>query len=288
MPLDSEDWEKLTKLLNDNKRDIADSFATELTKLNSSLTLTGKRLRRLETGYDHNAKVARAAIVEVARRDHDRLLRATFDDSVLLLAPTWADDGGGTRVKNPLKCSMDDVSAVITECVADTVKFEIELADKVGYRILVASHSPQARRKGAASIVKKARGLLEQRLQLRLFYDKPYDLRVLQREGHKFLGEVRRTGGDSVREKKIEKGYFTINGVRIAPEFLLPGPSRWDYLAKAVTEKVRGWRGRPPTSFAECGVLYDTFAAEFAAEKGVVDLQDLEYLDLGESEDMQE
>jgi hypothetical protein len=286
--MDENDWEKLKKLLNDNKQEIANSFTTEMTKLQSNLNLTGKRLRRLESGYEHNAKIARAAIVEGARRDHDRLLRGMFDDSALLVAPLWLEGVGGQRTKASTSCTIDDVTDLLSSCVGGAVKFEVELADKVGYRVLIASHSPQYRRKGAATIIQKARESLEQNLQLRILYDKPYELRMMQKEAHKFLGAVKKAGGDSVKEKKIEKGYFTINGVRIAPEFLVPGPSRWDYLVKVVVEKIRGWRGRPPSS-PECGVLYDTFAVEFAAEKGVIDLQDIEFIpEMGDGEDMQE
>jgi hypothetical protein len=289
MPLDNADWEKLKGLLNEHKKEITDSFTAEMTKLRGTLTLTGKRLRRLENGFDHNAKVARTTVVDGARRDHDRLLRDMFNDSIIVAAPVWLDGDGGQRVQAPLKCTPSDVNEVILRNVANTVKFEVELAPRLGFRILVASHSSQQRRKGAASILKKAKGELESELNLRLFYDKPYELRMIQKEAHKFLGEVKKLAGDAVKEKSIEKGYFTVNGIRIAPEFLLPGSSRWEYLARIVVEKVGGWRGRPPAS-PECGVLYDAFAAEFAAEKGVIDLQDIETFpsDSGEPEDMQE
>lgn len=122
---------------------------------------------------------------------------------------------------------------------------------------------------------------------MNVLYDKPFELRQMQREGHKFLTMVKRLGGDAVKDKKIDKGFLVVNDVRMAPEYLLPGDGRWDYLAGAVLDKVRGWRGPPPSS-PETGVLYDVFAAEFAAEKGVVTLREIEEIPMPEdsAEDM--
>lgn len=130
MPLDNTDWENMKKLLSENNTEIANSFLAEMSKLESSLKLTRKRLHRLESGFDHNAKVARATIIEGARRQHDRLLRGMFDDSALLVVPLLVDDGTGGRTKAATSCTLKEVENFVLERVGDTVKFEVELADK--------------------------------------------------------------------------------------------------------------------------------------------------------------
>jgi hypothetical protein len=281
MPLDAEDWEKMKKLLADNNTEIAKSFTVEMVKVESALKLTGKRLNRLEAGFDHNAKLARTAVVEGARRDYDRLIRGMFDDSALLVVPPLVDDGTGGRTKATTNSTLQNVDDFVKERVGDSVKYEIELADKIGFRILISSRSAQTRRKGAASIIKKVKKDLEAIQGLRLLYDKPYELRQIQREAHKFLSAVARLGGDTIREKKVDKGFLVVNGVRMAPEFLLPEGGRRDYLASVVVDKVRGWRSLPPSGPEE-GVLFDVFAAEFAAEKGIVSLHEIEDIPLSD------
>jgi hypothetical protein len=65
-----------------------------------------------------------------------------------------------------------------------------------------------------------------------------------------------------------------VNGVRIAPEYLVPGPGRWDQLADLVVQKIKSWKGRSLVN-PEGGALTDMFGYAFAADYGVIELDDI-------------
>jgi hypothetical protein len=123
-------------------------------------------------------------------------------------------------------------------------------------------------------IIKHARKPLEDDLSAYLQYDKPYTLRMMQKEAYKFLSVLQKRCGSVVTSKGLKNGYIVVNGVRLAPEYLVPGPSYWDQLAEVVAEKVKSWRGRAPTGASD-GVLMEAFGMAYAAFKGVVDLEDV-------------
>jgi hypothetical protein len=126
----------------------------------------------------------------------------------------------------------------------------------------------------AAKIVNASREDVNSSLGLYLQYDKPHELRLLQKEAYKFLSVVKRQGGDLVQSKQLKNGFLVINGVRIAPEYLVPGPARWDFLVDAILQKIRSWKNKTPPS-PEYGVLTDAFGYAYTAGKGVFDLDDI-------------
>jgi hypothetical protein len=256
MPLDDSDWEKMGTLLDK--------------KLNN----VGKRVTHLETAYNLSTRFQRASVVEAVKEKHDRVLRAMFNESSLLVVSPLVEGNAGKLSRPVPACSLEDVKQVIDGISAlNGIKYEIEPTD-AGYRLLMASWSPQTRRRSAAAFISHARKALETDLGLYLQYDKPYELRSLQREAYKFLSVVKKAGGSAVDKKELKGGYIVINGVRFAPEYLVPGPSYWDRLADEVVVKIKSWRGRPPTS-PEHGLMTEVFKHFFAAHKGVVHLEDI-------------
>jgi hypothetical protein len=256
MPLDDSDWEKMEKLLDK--------------KLNN----VGKRVSRLETGFSMSARFQRMLVVEAVKEKHDRALRGMFDESSLLVVSPLLEGDDGRMTRPVPRCTREDVLGVL-DAVPElsTAKFEIE-ATEVGFRLLMASWSPQTRRKSAALLISKGRGPLKDKLGVFLQYDKPYVLRAMQKEAYKFLSVLKRRGSQYITTKELKSGFIVINGVRLAPEYLVPGPSYWDRLADVTIEKVRSWKGHPPPS-PTTGVLTDVFGAAYAAFKGVVDLEDV-------------
>jgi hypothetical protein len=149
--------------------------------------------------------------------------------------------------------------------------FEVELA-KVGFRLVHASRSSQRRRKEAAELLKRAREELKAKLQLQLQYDKPYELREIQTAAFKFLALLKKLGGDLVKEKTVRGGFLTVDGVRLAPEYLVPSMQRWKPLAEYVLGKIREWGSRPPSG-VDSGVFTEVFGIEYAADHGVFGLE---------------
>jgi hypothetical protein len=131
-------------------------------------------------------------------------------------------------------------------------------------------------------VIQAARKELQDTLGLLLQYDKPHELRMLQREAHKFLAVVQKRSRGAVESKQLKDGFLVINGVRFAPEFLIPGHGRLDALADEVIKKIRAWKGRTPTSPAT-GLMTDYFGYVFAEEQGIVELEidtdDDDYMD---------
>ncbi len=256
MPLDDSDWEKMERLLDK--------------KLNN----VGKRVTCLETGFSMSARFQRTSVLEAVKEKHDRVLRSMFDESSLLVVAPLSENNDGRLSRPMLRCTKTDVSQLISGIpeLAD-VKYEIEPTD-VGFRLLMASWSPQSRRKWAALIIKQARTLLQDDLSAYLQYDKPYTLRMMQKEAYKFLSVLHKRGGSAVASKELKNGFIVVNGVRLAPEYLVPCPSYWDRLADVVLEKIKSWRGRAPAGPTD-GVLMEAFGMAYAAFKGVVDLEDV-------------
>jgi hypothetical protein len=261
MTLDDADWEKMGKLLDK--------------KLNS---VVGKRLTRLEIGYNSTTRYLRTSVVESVKDRHDRILRAMFTESSLLVVSPLVEGNEGKLSRPPPSCSQGEIVDTLKSIPAlNDIKFEIEPSD-VGFRLLMASWSPQTRRRSAAAIIRHARDTIKDNLGLYVQYDKPYELRTMQREAYKFLSVVKRLGGSAIEKKELKGGFIVINGVRFAPEYLVPGPAYWDKLAEAVVTKIKGWRGRPPSSPTD-GVMTCTFGHFYASFKGVVELEDIEVLE---------
>jgi hypothetical protein len=168
---------------------------------------------------------------------------------------------------------MQDVIDLISSKV-DDFEFEVEPAKPAGYRVIISSRSPQARRRCAAAIIRDCKEELSKKLGLHLQYDKPYELRAIQKPAQQFLGKLKKQGGDTVRTKELKKGFLVVNGYRLAPEYLVPSYGRWDRLLEMVLARVRGLRG-PNVIVPEDGLMYDVFGTAFAADHGVFDLQDI-------------
>jgi hypothetical protein len=271
MPLTKEDLESIGQLFDQKVKSLNDSFKESLENM-------GKRVRKLEDYVSDMARVARRAVIEIARDKHDSLLRSMFDESTLVAVPPLQQGQEGKMSRPVAACSIDDVRNKLSNVVGADIKFELEPTN-VGFRIMLASFSAQARRKSAASIVQSAKKELQESLGLLLQYDKPYELRKLQKEAYKFMAVLQKRHGGKLQSKALKNGYLVVNGIRIAPEYLIPGPGRWDELADAVGRKVSAWRSRPPAN-VETGVMTDFFGYIFAEDKGILEL------DLSEEEHM--
>jgi hypothetical protein len=108
-----------------------------------------------------------------------------------------------------------------------------------------------------------------------LQYDKPYELREIQTAAHKFLALLKKVGGPVITGTEVKGGYLLVNGVRLAPEYLVPRMHRWKGLPDFTVEKVRAWGSRPP-NVCDLGVMYDVFGQQFAADAGVFDLEEVQ------------
>jgi hypothetical protein len=243
-------------------------------RLAASVSALGKRVQRLEDGFTNMVRVARKEVIQNAKARHDTLLRAMFNESTLVAVPPLSEDQHGRLSRPAAACNLTDVTNKIANSCGDEVKFEVEPTN-VGYRILLANFSSQSRRKAAAKIISTCRKDMQESLGLLLQYDKPHELRFLQRDAYKFLAVVQKRSRGVVTSKQLKQGFIVINGVRFAPEYLVPGPGRWDALADAVIEKVRSWRGNPPLS-PDSGVLTDLFGHAYAEEQGILGLEQFE------------
>jgi hypothetical protein len=249
---------------------IKDALKQQTQALDTSIDKLGKRVFRLETAFGLLARASRAAIVSGAKKNHARLLDTMFNTSDLLALPLVQADGSGQRVRQKVRC---DARAVEEVMAKHNDEFEVELT-KVGFRLVHSSRSSQRRRKEAAEVLKRARDDFKEGLQLQLQYDKPYELREIQTAAFKFLALLKKLGGELIKEKSVRGGFLIVDGVRLAPEYLVPRMPRWKSLAEFVLERIRGWGGRPPTGVDE-GFFTDVFGAEFAADHGVFELNDV-------------
>jgi hypothetical protein len=275
MPLSEEDLKSLKDSMGSLLDSKIDKFTNAATNMEKTIERMGKRIQRLEYGFTLLANAARKTVTEEARANHDRLLRWTFDRSDLLVLPPLEEAQDGKLSRRSLKCSLQDVSDLISAQVKAEFAFEVEPAKPSGYRVLISSRSPQTRRRCAATIIRDCKEELSKRLGMHLQYDKPYELRAIQRPAHQFLSVLKKHGGDTVRTKELKKGYLVVNGHRLAPEYLVPSNGHWDRLAGMVVTKLRGLRG-PNVLVPEDGLLYDVFGAAYAADRGVFDLHDLQ------------
>jgi hypothetical protein len=158
------------------------------------------------------------------------------------------------------------------ELTKDDVEFTVELAKPAGFRLVCSSRSCQKRRKLAASVIKDHRDEIRQKLNLHVQYDKPWALRVIQKTAHKFLGGLKRKSGGRVHTVEAKQGMVYVNGVRAAPEYLIPpNEAGWEALVDEVLGRVDSWKGRVIPA-PETGALFELFAAFYAADKGVYDL----------------
>jgi hypothetical protein len=62
-----------------------------------------------------------------------------------------------------MSSKQQEVEDFLLERVRDLVKFEVKLADKISFRILISSHSPETHRKGTALITQGAHEALATR-----------------------------------------------------------------------------------------------------------------------------
>jgi hypothetical protein len=284
MPLDEQDKQWLRDAM---KTAIDDKFKTFETTLNTKLdhitTNLGKRVDRLEVAFGQVARVARTSLVSGAKKDHDQMLRSMFDDSALLLISPLQQDQAGKMTRPAPSKTIQEVQDFV-KSFGSEVELEVELAKPSGFRVLVSLFSPQTRRRVAAQFVKDCKKRAMDELQLLIQYDKPFALRDLQRSAHKFLGMVKSAAGGAVTDKTVKGGYLLVNDVRLAPEYLVPDPGRWDAFVSLVAERISRWRGKPPTRVPNDGAFYDLFAMEFAAGRGVFELSDIP--ELGDEQHM--
>jgi hypothetical protein len=269
MTLSDAEFDRIGQLFEDKVKAMQQTF-------NASLDQLGKRMVRVETAFSMIAGVARKVVTSEARSQHDRLLRETFDKSNLLALPQLADNPKGSKSRVAVTCSADDVKTLIASEIrdGDDTSFEVEMAKPAGFRILISSCSAQARRRVAAGIIKYCKGPMSEKLNLHLQYDKPYELRMLQKKAHQFLGTVKKRGGSEVTSTEAKKGFLLVNGIRVAPEYLVPDNRHWEKLAELVKSKMRGLRG-PQAIVPELGFLYDVFGAALASDRGIFDLEEI-------------
>jgi hypothetical protein len=267
MSLTQTDKDWFSQQLKDVKTDIENTMKTAVFEM-------GKRVSRIEHAFSLVSRAARAEIVERAKKDHESLVKQMFDDANLLLLAPMSAGGDGVRARGPVSRDEAAISAFIKEFNSD---FDVELNKTVGYRLVHKSRSAQVRRKAAASVLRHGKDRAREELGLQLQYDKSWELRTAQSHAHRFMSALKDAGGDLVKSKGVSKGFLIVNDVRLAPEYLVPRMARWDGLIKLVLQKLRGWGNRQPVSLsADVGVMSDVFGAEYAADRGIFDINDLQ------------
>ncbi len=260
MVLTQEDKDWFTNALDKQKTDLQDGFKETANQL-------GKRVSRLEHAFSLVSRAARSAVVESAKKDHEALLRQMFDGADLLLIPPYE---AGTR--KAVSCDAASAQAFVSQYDPN---FEVELNRTAGFRLVHKSRSAQVRRKAGATLIQKLKNEAPAKLGLNIQYDKPWELRVAQTAAHKFLRGLKDNSGGLVTATSAKGGFLVLNGVRLAPEYLVPRPHRWDTLFRQVLQKIRSWGHRMPSS-TDLGLLTDLFGTEFAADRGVFDLDSLD------------
>jgi hypothetical protein len=266
MTLTKEDKDWFADALKKTKHDLQQSFHNATSEL-------GKRVYRLEHAFNLVSRAARSQAVEKAKNEHASLLRCMFDKADLLLIPPFE---GGAR-----KMVIRDTAAVQSLVAEYDDKYEVELNKTMGYRLVHTSRSAQVCRKAGASMIKHMKKEAMEKLGLVLQYDKPWELRLRQTAAHKFLSGLKSIGGTLVSDVTVKAGFLVVNGVRLAPEYLVPEQHRWDALQKLVLQKICSWGSRVPTS-TDVGLLTDFSRAEYAADRGIFDLDTLSLNDYGD------
>jgi hypothetical protein len=270
MNLSEEDKKWFTNALKDTKGDLETALSKTATNISETVSQLGKRVFRLESAFGHLVRAGSTAIVEGAKKEHARLVESMFHESSLLLLPPLRPNSEGRLARGNITYDTCKVAELVSQYSDD---FEVELA-KVGFRLLHKSRSAQRRRKEAAEFIKSARNDFKDNHSLLLQYDKPYALREQQTAAYKFLALVKKLGGELITDTKVHGGFITVNGVRLAPEYLIPSLHRWKNLTEFVLGKVRAWGPRPPIGF-DMGIATDVFGAEYAADHGVFELTDI-------------
>jgi hypothetical protein len=263
MPLSQEDKDWFTDALSKQKTDLENS-------MKNTAFHQGKRLSRLEHAFNLISRAARSTIVATAKKDHDALLRAMFDNADLLLIPPFE-----SGARKAVSC---DIGAVQTLVGQVDPMYDVELNRSVGFRLVHKSRSAQVRRKAGAAVLQKLKSEAPKKLGLNIQYDKPWELRVAQTQAHKFLKGLQDGSGGLITSVGAKGGFLSANGVRLAPEFLVPMPHRWPALYKLIASRIRNL-GNRQASTADTGALTEVFESEFAADQGVVDLETLDVND---------
>jgi hypothetical protein len=270
MPFTQEDKDWLQQTLDNQRDSLKNVFKDAVTQL-------GKRTSRLEHAVTLVTRAARSVVIDKAKKEHDALLRHMFDAADLLLIPPFES---GSR--KSFSCDIAQVEQFVHQ---HDKMYDVELNRNVGYRLIHKSRSAQIRRKAGAALIQKLKNEAPSKLGLNIQYDKPWELRVAQTAAHKFLRSLADNGDGLVTSTRAHGGYLVVNGVRIAPEFLIPAPARWNVLIDAVLQKIRSWGNRLPSS-PEAGILSVVFEAEFAADRGVIDITDLQVDEYGDGMDV--
>ncbi len=266
MTLTKEDKDWFTDALKQTKQDLQQSIQDATSDL-------GKRVSRLEHAFNLVSRAARSQVVERAKNEHSALLRRMFDEADMLLIPPF--DAGARKMV------MRDTAKVQALVAQYDANYKVKLNKTLGYRLVHKSRSAQLRRKNGASLLKHMKKEAMYQLGLVLQYDKPWELRVKQTAAYKFLSGLKTAGGSLISETAVKGGFLVVNGLRLAPEYLVPEQHRWDGLQKLVLQKIRGWGGRAPIS-TDVGLLTDVFGAEYAADHGVFKIGDLHLSDYGD------
>jgi hypothetical protein len=92
---------------------------------------------------------------------------------------------------------------------------------------------------------------------------------------HRFLAMVKQGSGGAIRDKSVQGGFMVVNGVRLAPEYLVPDVGRWDSFSRVVIDGIRKWRGKVPLYNTSDGIFFAQFGAEYAAGRRVFKLADI-------------
>ncbi len=257
-------------LTQEDKEWIKSAFETSMKSLTERHQALGKRVNRTEQAFDELARVARQSAVDAAKKNHAKLVQEMFDRSDVLALPSLVDDGGGKMTRGPVPCDSSRVETFFANYDGD---YEVELAPKLGFRLVHKSRSAQRRRKDGGHILKHAKADALEKLGLHLQYDKPFGLREIQGKAQKFLAALKREGKGVVSSVGAKGGYLHANDVRLAPEYLVPSAHRWNGLVGQVLTKIRGWGSRAPNA-PDTGVMFDVFGFEYAADQGVFDLSE--------------
>jgi hypothetical protein len=258
-------------LTQEDKDWFKQALDASMSSMSKTVSALGKRVVRAEQAFEELSRVSRMNIVASARKEHAKLVQEMFNGSDILAVPSLVDNGDGGRTRGAVSCDQQTVAQFFRDYEGD---YEVELAPKLGFRLVHQSRSAQKRRKDGASVLKHAKENAKNSLKLHLQYDKPFQLREIQGKAQKFLGTLKREGKELISSVSAKGGYLYANDVRLAPEYLVPESHRWSSLVGQILVKIRGWGTRVPIS-PEFGVLHDVFGAEFAADRGVVDINEI-------------
>ncbi len=264
-------------LTKEDKEWIQNAFQTALGNtefsLKSALEKQGKRVTRVEEAFGVISRAARTVIVENARKNHARLVQEMFDGSDILAVPLLSSAEAGGRPRGMPSCELAAVQDFADGVAAD--EYDVELAPKLGFRLVHKSRSSQKRRKSGAQVLKHGKERAKETLQLHLQYDKPFELRKIQGLAQKFASKLKKSGDGLVSSAEVRGGFLAVNKVRLAPEYLVPQMHRWEALIGITLDRVRNWGSATPAS-TELGFLFDVFGSEFATDAGVIELDEID------------